>query len=131
MSLFEVDISSNLQQKVKSQQHVVIDQCNIHHLVKLPNLIDNGPTIRPAIFIYLPTVCNDVAFKHGGLCCISLYISSEMTLTMAAVSTTAFIALLWSVMGVIKDDGREIWQTVKSPVVFLPAHFSGLLKTHG
>ena len=41
-------------------------------------------------------------------------------MALAAVSTTctAFIALPWNVMGVIKNDGEEMWQTVKSPVVF-------------
>ena len=48
-----------------------------------------------------------------------------MTLTIAAVSTTAFIALLWSVMGVIKDDGGKIWQTVESPVVLSPGGGGG------
>ena len=82
--------------------------CTTVRNVKLPNLIDNGPTIRPAIFVYIPVVYNGVAFKHEVLGSISWYISSKMTVTMAAVSTTAFIALLWTVMGVIKDDGGEI-----------------------
>ena len=83
----------------------------------LPNYIDTGPIIRPTTFIFLPAVCKVVAFKHGGLGFISLYFWSEMTVTMAAVSITAFIYLSWSVIGTLKDDGGFIWPMGKSPVV--------------
>ena len=83
--------------------------CTTAGNVTVPYFINNGPTIRPTIFISLSAVCNDVTFRHGGLGFIPLYISSEMTVTMAAVSTTAFIDLSWSVMVIIKGDGGEIW----------------------
>ena len=67
--------------------------CTTAGNVTVPYLIKNGLTIRPAIFISLPVVCNDKFFRHEGLGFIPLYISSEMTVTIAAVSTTAFIDL--------------------------------------
>ena len=65
--------------------------CTTAGNVTVPNFIKNGLTIRPAIFISLPAVCHDMFFRHGGLDFIPLYISSEMTVTMASVSTTTVL----------------------------------------
>ena len=60
-------MSFNLQQKSLISAHAIGDGATCTNVgnVILPNFIDNGPTIRPAIFISFLAVCNEVDFKHG------------------------------------------------------------------
>ena len=101
---------SNLHKKFNHSSMLLLISatCTTVRKVILPNFIDNGPAISPDIFIFLPAVCNDVNFKHGRLGFFPLCISTKMMVTMAAVSTKAFIALPRSVMGTLKDEDEEL-----------------------
>ena len=89
--------------------------CTTSGNVVLPNFNDTGPTICPSILISRSAVCKVTTFRHGGLGFISLYTLLESIVIIAAVSTTAFKALPWSITGILNADVEESWQMVMSP----------------